>query len=193
MALKLKTAPALTPISVAEAKAHLRVSSTDEDALIEGLVNAAVAYLDGPSGILGRCLVSQTWELYYDAFPTGDLRIPIGNLIAVETVEYVDPDLAIFVTWSSANYEVDDKSLDGWVIPVDGWPDVLETSNAIRVTFRAGYGTAATDVPAAIRQAMLLLVGDWYTNRNAVSIGESVSELPFAVSALIAPFRFNPL
>jgi uncharacterized phiE125 gp8 family phage protein len=189
MALKLKTAPAIAPLTLVEAKAHCRVDHSDDDAMISGLIDAAVSHLDGHSGVLGRCMIEQTWELYYDNFPSGPLRIPLGNLMAITTVEYVDPISAIYVTWDAANYEVDSVSVDGWVIPVDVWPTPMDTSNAIRVTFTAGYGAAAADVPAAIRAAMLLLIGHWYANREAVVIGETPTPLPMAANALITPFR----
>jgi uncharacterized phiE125 gp8 family phage protein len=190
MALKLKTAPALTPVTLAEAKAHLRFSETDDDTLITGLINAATSYLDGTAGIMGRCLVSQVWELYYDAFPAGDLQIPLGNLLAVGSVEYVDPITKLYVTWPALNnYETDLISKEGWVIPVKAWPTPAETSNAVRITFTAGFGPASADVPAAVRQAMLLMIGHWYENRETVAIGQTVAELPMAATTLLAPFR----
>ncbi len=189
MALKLKTAPTLTPVTLAEAKAHCRIDDSDNDGMLEAFIDAATSYLDGYTGILGRCLIEQTWELYYDTFPCGDLRIPLGNLISVTSVEYVDPTTLLYVTWDAANYETDTYSLDGWVIPVDAWPTPAETSNAVRVTFKAGYGDAADDVPAAIRQAMLMLIGHWQENRENVVIDQTAIKLPMAADALLAPFR----
>lgn len=189
MALKLKTAPLVFPLTLAEAKPHCRVDHSDDDALIDTLIAAATSHLDGYSGILGRCLIEQTWELYYDTFPSGDLKIPLGNLISVTSVEYVDPATLLYVSWAASNYEVDAVSLDGWVIPVNGWPTIADTSNAVRVTFKAGYGVTAATVPAAIRAAMLLLIGHWYANREPVVIGETAAVLPMAADALLAPFR----
>jgi uncharacterized phiE125 gp8 family phage protein len=189
MTLKLKTAPATAPITLAEVKAHLRVDHTDDDTLIQALLDAAVSHLDGYTGILGRCMISQVWELYYDAFPSGDMQIPLGNIISIDTVEYVDPTTEIYTTWADTNYEVDEKSVEGWIVPIDTWPTAMETTNAVRVTFTAGFGATATSVPAAIRAGMLLMIGNWYENREAVVIGQTVAELPFAARALIDPFR----
>jgi uncharacterized phiE125 gp8 family phage protein len=189
MALKLKTAPALTPITLAEVKAHVRVDHSDDDAMLQTMIDAAVSYVDGYSGVLGRCMIEQTWELYYDAFPCGDLLIPLGKLISVTSVEYVDPVTELYVSWDAANYEIDNVSLDGWVIPVNGWPIIMDTSNAVRVTFKAGYGATAADVPAAIRQAMMLLIGHWYYNRESVVLGHIVADLPMAFNALLVNHR----
>lgn len=188
MALKLKTAPALTPVSLAEAKAHCRVDHADDDAQITALITAATGYLDGYHGILGRALIEQEWELYYDAFPTeDDLLIPLGNLISITGVEYVDPTTLLYTTWAAANYEVDTYNPDGWVLNVETWPTIAETSNAVRITFKAGYGAAASAVPPAIRHAILMMVGHWYNSRETV--GEAAVSLPWAADALIAPYR----
>jgi uncharacterized phiE125 gp8 family phage protein len=120
------------------------------------------------------------------------MQSPLGNLISVTSVEYADPESGVMTTWSSVNYDVDTQDINGWIKPVDDWPTHMETMNAVKVTFVAGYG-AASAVPAALKSAILLLVGHWYTNREAVMVGESVAELPLAVSALVAPFRMNPI
>lgn len=187
MALKLKTAPSVTPISLTEAKMHCRVDATDDDELITALINAAVSYLDGYSGILGRCLMPQVWQLCYDAFPSGPLQIPLGPVISIDSVEYVDPVSGNYVAWNAANYETDLVSLEAWIAPVDSWPTPMTTLNAVRITFTAGYADAAS-VPPAIRHAMLLLIGTWYENR-AASSETPMTEIPFAATALLAPFR----
>jgi uncharacterized phiE125 gp8 family phage protein len=188
MTLKLKTAPSTTPITLAEAKAHLRVDHTDEDTLIQTLLDAAVSHFDGYTGILGRCMISQVWELYYDAFPSGDMQVPLGNIISIDTVEYVDPTTEIYTTWADTNYEVDEESVEGWIVPIDTWPTAMETTNAVRVTFTAGFGASAASVPAAIRAALLLMIGHLYKNREAVA-DAAMAELPMGVRALVDPFR----
>lgn len=185
MALKLKTAPATTPITLAEAKAHLRVDTSDEDALITGLINAATQHLDAYDGVLGQCIVSQVWELYYDSFPSGDLEIPLGPVISIDSVEYVDPTTLLYVTWNASNYETDLVSLKAWVIPKGAWPAIASTSNAVRVTFTAGFNP----VPQPIKQAILLLVGHWFENRAGVVDNPGMMSVPYAVDALIAPLR----
>lgn len=189
MALKRKTAPAVSPVSLAEARQQCRIDHQDDDGLLQLYIDAAVSHMDGWAGVLGRCLIEQTWELVYDAFPCDGLQIPLGNLMAVDKIEYAHPATGVMTEWASANYGVDAVSIEGWVKPVDAWPDAMDTMNAVRVTYRAGYGAAASDVPAAIRHAILLLVGQAYMVRENAVDGKSFEELPFAVKHLLAPFR----
>ena len=189
MALKLKTAPAAKPVTVAQVKANSRIDAVDDDALLELLIDAAISHLDGYTGVLGRCMISQTWELYYDEFPREALKIPLGDIQSVTSVEYADPVTGLFVTWDAANYETDLISQPGWIIPTYDWPDHMVSPNAVRVTFVAGFGDAAEDVPAGIRQAMLMLVEHWYGNRGATGQPDKTAPLPFAVDALLAPWR----
>lgn len=184
MGYRLVTAPASDPVTLAEAKAQLRVDASDEDALITSLIKAATAYLDGRQGILGRCLMTQTWELTLDAFPAdGDIEIPLGPVASVTSVTYVDTAGAT-QTVSDVNYYLDNTSVSAWVIPQATWPTTMDAANAVTVRYVAGAAAA----PLPIKQAILLLVAHWYENRQPVNAGQA-EELPFAVNALIAPYR----
>lgn len=178
-------APAATPVSLDEAKAHLRVDGSDEDALITGLINAATAHLDGWSGVLGRALVTQTWSQTYDAF-TNPLRLPMPAA-SVTSVTYVDAD-GVTATVASDQYVLRADALGSLVEPAHGatWPTPRSQSGAVAVVFTCG--TAAADVPAAIKAAILLMIGDLYASREAVVTGTIVAENP-TVAALIAPYR----
>jgi uncharacterized phiE125 gp8 family phage protein len=190
MALKLKTAPGVTPITVAEAKTYLRQDSSDQDSVITLLISDAVELLDGHRGILGRCMISQVWELYYDSFPSGDLQIPLGNLISVDSVDYVDPVTGLLTAWAASNYEVDTVPVEGWVIPKTGsWPTPKETSNAVRITFTAGFGANAAAVPAPLRAALLQIVAHNFRNREAVMTSGTPIEVPLGAASKIAPYR----
>lgn len=176
----------LTP---AEAKAHLRVDHADDDALIAALIEAATTHLDGWSGILGRALVSQTWRQDFADF--GEyLRLPLGPVVSVSSVTYYDINDAS-QTAASASYSLlaDDYGPYVGLVPGYTWPSVSSTRNApVSVTYVAGYGTAAA-VPQAIKQAALLLIAHWYDFREAVMAGQTPTELPFGVRALLTPFR----
>lgn len=74
---------------------------------------------------------------------------------------------------------------------LEQWPQTYTREDAVRVTWAAGYGPAATDVPAAIRQAMLLMIGHWFENREASVVGVSVTDLPMAVNSLLAPYSLR--
>lgn len=181
------TAPAVEPVSIAEAKAHLRVDSTDEDTLIEGLVAAAVSHLDG-QGVLGRAMITQSWATWVRNSP-GVVTLPVGPFQSLTSVEYYDSENAL-QTSDVANYEVRLAGDFVTVQPKSGfaWPGAYSRPDAIKITYVAGYGDAASDVPQSIRQAILLLVGHWYENREAVTEG-AFKELPMAVDALIGVER----
>jgi len=194
--LKLITAPTTEPITLVEARLHLRLEATGspathpDDSLVTSLIKAARQHIDGKDGLLSRALITQTWELQLDEFPVSEIRIPLPPLQSVSSVKY--NDLAgIEQTVLSTDYVVDTVTPPGWVLLVTGksWPETMETPNAVRVRFVAGYGDAAA-VPEPIKAAMKLLIGHLYENREAVTVGVNSQELPMAVHALLSPFEF---
>lgn len=181
-------APAVPLLTLDDAKAHLRVDHADEDALISGLIDAAAAHLDGYNGILGRALITQTWAAEFPTF-VNRMDIPLGPVQSA-TIQYYD-SLNAQQTLATSVYAVLSDGLGPYVTLKynQQWPQTYTRDDAVKITFVAGYGATAPDVPAAIRSAMLLLISHWYDNRSALSVGESVSEMPFSVTALLAPFR----
>lgn len=165
MALKLINPPAETPIDLALAKAHTRVIGTGQDLLLSFYLEAATSNLDGKEGILGRALVTQTWEYSLDSFPCEVIEIPLPPLQTVTSIKYLDTAGAE-QTLSSARYTVDSASEPGRVvIDADGWPDTYDSANAVVIRFVCGYG-AATAVPSSLKAAILLNVGDLFENRQ---------------------------
>lgn len=179
-------APSETPVSRTEAKAHLRVTGTTEDTLIDGLIAAAVAHVDGWSGILGRCVVTQTWRQDVDDF-SDCVALPFPDVQSV-TVTYYDAANAV-QTLSGSTYNLVNRTSGTFLELADGasWPVVYSRPDAVKISMVCGYGAAAA-VPVAIKQAMLVLIGHWYSNREAVSEA-AMSEVPLAVGALLAPYR----
>ncbi len=188
MALKLVTPPATEPVTLVEAKVHLRVDAVSEDALITSLITAAREYAET---VTWRALITQTWKFYCDDWPVGDeILLPNAPLQSVASVKYKDT-AGIQTTWGVSNYIVDTDSEPGRVVLGYGlsWPSVtLYPANPIEIEFTAGYGVAAA-VPASIKQAMLLLIGHLYENREATAAGQTITEVPFAVKALLSPLR----
>jgi uncharacterized phiE125 gp8 family phage protein len=194
MGLVLITPPDSDPISLTEAKEHLRVDFDDEDSSIAAMIKAATLAIQNRCD---RTLMPTTWDLVLDAWPTCPeyIRLPRPPLISVESVNYVDPD-GMEVELDQSEYEVDTSSLHGWVVPVStsGWPSIKETINAVRVRFVAGY--ALTDdsppevgVPEPIRMAIKLMLSDFYEQRGSVVVGTSVSSIPNAVRALLLDYE----
>jgi uncharacterized phiE125 gp8 family phage protein len=193
MSLSLITAPALEPISVEEAKAQVRLTSgTDEDSLINALIAAARHHAEA---VTGRQLLEATWEQQLDAICGDVLQLPRPPLRSIVSISYLDTS-GVTQTWSAANYQVHAPAgpfaTHGRVAPIPSatWP--LAGSgylNAVRIQFKAGYGTTPDDVPQAIRQALLLMIGAWYEVREDFIIGDLVQRMPLGALALLTPFK----
>lgn len=189
----LVTAPAANPITLTEVKAQLDISYSDKDTYLTSLITAAVSYLDGWTGILGRCLVEQTWRQDYDYFYRV-FDLPLAPVIAITSVKYDDAS-AVEQTVSASNYELVTRS-DGssFVRMIDDFsvPSIdPESGPSVRITYTVGYPQSggSSTVPAAIKQAMLLLIRHWFDNPSAVVVGVSAQPMPMAVDALLAPWR----
>lgn len=189
MALTEVTAPAAEPVTTAQAKAQIRVDISDDDTLIDGLVTTARQVVET---ITRRALITQTWDWVLDEFPAGDtLVLPLPPLQSVTSITYVDTD-GNSGTVSSGDYIVDTDSEPGRVVLKTGstWPSVsLRAANGVTVRFVAGYGSAGSNVPQAIRQALLLIVGHLYENREAtVGVG-NVQTVPMGAEYLLWTYR----
>jgi uncharacterized phiE125 gp8 family phage protein len=185
----LVTSPSATPVTLAEAKAHLRVDFADDDALITAMIGAATGYLDGWTGILGGvCLVDQVWRQDFDLFAKC-MPLPLGPVTEIVSVKWLN-SAGTETTIAAASYSLETDAggrsfvrfKDDFTVPSD-----LYESAAVSIQFKAGH--AAEAVPAAIKAAILLHVGHLYENREAVSVGSTASMLPFAYDQLITPYR----
>lgn len=169
-------APEITPVSLDDVKRHLRVDHSDDDALITALIAAAVDHLDGWTGILGRCLVEQTWRQDFEQFASC-LPLPLGPVIKIVSVTHdagtVDQASYSLVTDAGGRARAEFAS-------------GASVAGPVSVSYEAGSPVA--DVPAALKVAILLMVGNWYANREA-STEAAMTELPIGVNALIAPYR----
>lgn len=189
---KLITGPTIEPITLAEARLHLRLDATGspaahpDDSLVTNLIAAVRQNLDGRDGRLQRCLITQTWERILDAFPVNEIRVPLPPLQDVLSVKYDDVN-GTEKTISPIDYVVDKTSATGWILPVTGksWPATFDSVNAVRIQFKGGYGDAAANVPGPIKAAMLLMLGHLYENRG----DEEMPPFPSAVDALLSPYE----
>jgi uncharacterized phiE125 gp8 family phage protein len=180
------TAPALEPVTLQEAKDHLRVDSTAADAEIEPLIVAARQYVERTRGI---ALISTVFDWFMDEWPEGSLMVPRPPLSSVTHVKYYDAAGAL-QTLATSVYQVDTGSKPGRIALAEGqtWPTLQSQKlSAVQVRFTAGWGAAATTVPRPIIQAMLLLIGHFYEHRGIASAME-VKMVPMAVDALLAPW-----
>jgi len=193
-----QTQPAVEPVTLAEAKAHLRVDTADDDTYITGLVRAAREWVEQ---YLDRTLVHTQWVMRFDKFPpdgTLDIELPRPPMVASGTATavaltftYENGDTA---TYSTASFRVDRASTPGAVKTNYGqtWPPHRQDDNAISVTWWAGYGASGNDVPAAIRHAILMLCSHWYETRGAtVATGAVPQDVPFGVMSLLDSVRWG--
>lgn len=200
MSVKVVTPPAEEPVSLAEAKLHCRVDHDEEDTLISGLIAAARGWAEAYTW-RGIALATRRYSL--DAFPnrcevgrsrryqwTADpLVLPFPELAEVTSIEYVDDD-GVTQAMDEADYTADADSEPARIFPAYGtyWPSTRAVPNAVKVTYTSGY-TDATSVPAELKTAILLLVGHWYVNREAVVTGTITNDVQLSATALLDPYR----
>jgi hypothetical protein len=215
MATVITTAPAVEPISLAEAKTHLRIDTADEDGLLQALILTSRLHIEVA---LNLALITQNWSCYFDQWPqhlTGRgvplsppgaafanlapdtalaagasaLRLPLGPVKSVDAIR-VYADDGTFAAIPVSGFAIDLFSRPARIarrsdtnLATPG-----RALNGIEFAITAGFGAAPADVPAPIRQALLLLVAHWYEHRDPGEIGTNATQVPATVSALLAPW-----
>ncbi len=182
---QLSTAPASEPITRAEAKTHMRIDFTDDDSLIDVLIEAARVHAENHTA---RRFINQTWTLTFPEFQDVML-LPGSPLSSITSVSYLDTDQAS-QTLSTAIYEADTTRNPGALRRKrdQSYPTTYPVWNAVVVTYVTGYGANASDVPAAVRQAMLMHIGHMYENRES-SIDKAIQMVPMGYESLLAPYK----
>ena len=176
--------PQAEPLTLAEVKAHLRLDSGDEDALLVGLIRTAREHLERTTGL---CLIRQTWRLYLDRWPpVGVILIGKGPVQTIKTILVFDDK------GRAADITATDKLLDGEARPARLWlrapPAPGRAMNGIEIDVIAGYGEAATDVPDTLKRAMLTHVAQMFAFRGAVAPENQPAAVPAGYERLVAPF-----
>lgn len=173
-------------ITFEEAAQHLKLGGNlAEKALVEGMIAAAVATIDGPDGWLGRSLGVQTLQARFDAFHGSEVRLPFGPVIDLVSVEYLDAGD------EPVQADIDDLELLGAMVVPEGsewpWLGCSTRREAIRIEYLAGYEDA---IPPAARAALLLMIGDLYRNRDTTAVVQ-MSSVPMSttVESLLEPLR----
>lgn len=180
---RVTTQPASEPLSTPEAKLHLKVEHTADDTLIAAIITAA---REGVENYIGRGLITQTITQVFDSFPLGGdpMKLSIGQLQSVTSITYTD-DAGANQTVDPSVYVVHTYNDPPLISLASGqsWPSPKQQAQVVRVVYVVGYG-AASSVPVAIKQSMLLAIAHWYENR-----ADSVRRLPTQAQHLLNPYR----
>ena len=181
------TEPVNEPVSLVEAKAYLRVDNTDEDTLIATLITAARQWVES---YLDRALILRQLVLRLDTFPV-EIELPQPPLSTFGTTTAVSVTYTLetgtTATLSSSEYRIDRTSTPGVLRQnySGSWPGHLNDYNSIAVTYWAGYGSDEGDIPPAIKNAILLMVGHLFETRSAVVTGTISKPIEYALESLL--------
>ena len=183
------TEPATEPVTLAEAKLHLRVDGSDDDDLITELIKSARRFCEK---FQNRAFITQTITAKMDEF-SDPIVLPMPRLISVTSVKYYDED-GVQQTLASSYYDVDTTSEPGKITLAynQSWPTIRGIHHSVEVIYTAGYGAAASNVPEEVKSAMKLLLGHLYEHRETVS-EIKLSEVPMGVKSLLSLDRIVPV
>lgn len=208
--LAVVTEPTVLPVSLVEAKVHLRMEGEEEDAAIVGLISAATRYIERRLDI---SLVDTEWEMRLDRWPAGMIHLPVGNFTKTRERQRVrvlhastdpnappvvaDPDhpgLAIEPDWRLESdltefdpdeYFVARTRRPPYISPKSSWPSTVDRPGAIVVRWWAGFGGDAKGTPQTLKAALLQLVGGWFMHRESILIGGQANKVPYSVEQLL--------
>lgn len=188
MGYQLIAAPAAEPLTLAEAKAHMRVDISDDDVLITSLIVAARQYAEQ---LTARSFITQQWRFVFDSFyddDTSTIYLEKGPIASIDSITYVDMT-GVTQTMPSADYVADLSGPLARITPRFGkvWPIALPQIGSGAVNFTAGYGAAAA-VPEGLKSWIKLRLSALYENREEALAGTRivVAELPYMDSLLDA-------
>ncbi len=182
------TLPLVEPVTLAEAKAHLRVTHADDDAYISILIKTARMGVEAQTG-LG--LISQSWSVFMDDWPTcGVISLPLSPVLDVVDIKTYGDDNTP-ATIDPAHYYEDRSSRPARIVlrGSRSWVRPGRIAHGIEILLSVGFGSAATAVPEPLREALLQLVGHWYATRGDADVPQQ----PLHVAELLRPYRLVKL
>ena len=189
--LSLSTAPTVEPVTTAEAKTHCKVDhAQDDDYFANFLIPTARNYAET---FTDRAFLTQTWILRLQGFGSGPIILPKPPLSSVTSVTYLD-SAGVSQTWSTDFYDLEQPTgqhaLHGSIHLEYGetYPSTRGVVDDVTITYVAGYGAAATAVPAAIKHAVLMLIEDLYRQRGSQILGTTQTPALMTAERLLWPF-----
>lgn len=202
MKITIITKPTVEPVTLTEARSHLKLDTDGsppthpDDTLVENLITAARQWAENYTN---RVFCQTTFDLFLDRFPIGDsIELPRLPLISVTSLTYTTYDGTVETLTEGTEFVVDTDSYFGRIVLEydETWPtDTLHPKNPIKVRFVAGYASTSSpadyreNVPQAIKQSILLIIGHLYANRENSIAGVMISDIPFGAEWLIYPYR----
>lgn len=190
MAISLTTAPATEPVTLAEAKSHLKVDhAADDDYLTNFVIPAARRYAET---LTHRAFITQTWVLKLNGFARDPITLPRPPLSSVTSITYLDSN-GDSQTWATSEYTAEkptgEHALHGqvWLAYGKTYPSTRGVVDDVTVTFVAGYG-AASAVPIGIKHGVFMLVEDLYRQRGSQILGMISTKAAIAAESLLSPF-----
>lgn len=190
MTLQRIEEPGELPVTVDDVLDHLALDDDSPQTAkqITRLIKAAVRFFEEYTG---RALLRQRWQLRLDGFPSqgGAIGLERPPVLSVDRIEFIDTEM-VKQTLDPECYELDPQSEIDWLVPAYGfvWPETLDKVNAVSVEFTTGFAAAGV-VDENIQIALLLCIGHWFENREAVITGTTATSLPLGVEDLLAPYR----
>ena len=187
-AFKVVTPATSNPITLTEAKTHLKVDTTADDTFITNLIKSATS---SAQEYTNRFFIATTIQ------QVGDKWEDISNLFkspvaSVTNIKYVNPSGSL-QTLSTDVYFVDDVNKPARIglKPNQSFPEIINRLNAVQVNYVVGLAAGADEVDEGIRQALLLTIGNWYQNRQAVVTGTIATELPMNAKFLLDQYKIQ--
>ena len=184
---KLETPPDKNFLSLQVAKEHCRVTDNDQDAFFEHLISVAQSRIDAYGGVLGRCVMPQTWSQSYGGLPSdGKFALPVGDVISIASMKYYD-DLNGEQTVAASSFELVETTGISYVRMINDFqfPSLYDDrADRIKITFVAGYADADS-VPPQIKHAGYMLIDHFFLHRDALNENSALSEMPLGVSSLL--------
>lgn len=187
MALKCTLPASYDPVNLGEAQNHCIAPHDEDSGLLYRMIGAATKLVEAQTS---RQFIPATWTFYADCFEP-EILLRVCPVQSIEAVRYVDPAGAT-QTLSPSAYQLDAVSEPARLVPAYGytWPQTREQINSVEVEFIAGYADGAS-VPDHAKHAILLLVGHWYENREAVLTGTVSKEIELSFKTLIASLLWS--
>lgn len=188
MALLMTSGPAIEPVTLAEAKAHLRLDGNAEDLLVTSLITTSRLQIETA---LSMALITQTWSCFLDALPVdGIIRLPLRPIQSVDAIRLHNDDGSI-TALDTGSFVLDSVSDPARLVRRDAAvvSAIPRRANAYEFSLIAGFGPTAAAVPAPIRQALLLLVAHWFEHRDPSEVGREATRIPVAASQLLASWQ----